>query len=192
MASPQITMRQRTFMDRLGKKLGFKEMKDWYKLSKEDLMRNGGRVMLNKHGSPSQLVRSVFPKHEWKVWKFRRFQMELDEKERVAFIKELGKDLSIRSLEDWYRVSQGQLEEAVPLGVFKKYPLEFLLQQAFPDHNWDVGRLQTRQKGTSRASQRYLVRMLEEIFPNASEFHSLVTFYFRSDGELSARRAATS
>lgn len=174
-------------MDRIGRKLGFKEMRDWYRLSKEELQRNGGGRLLSKHGSPLALLRSVYPNHSWRSWRFRGSRVELDEKERAQFVRELGEELSIRGLDDWYRVSQRQLEEKVSLSVFKRHPLEQLLMQAFPDHNWDVGRLQSRQSGGNRASQRHLVRTLEDMFPGTRESVVGLT-RFRGVGELLARR----
>src|SRR5687767_4061560 len=39
---------QRQFMDQLGKKLGYTRMDDWYKLTKEDILHNGGSSLLEK------------------------------------------------------------------------------------------------------------------------------------------------
>ena len=45
------------FMDWLGEELGFKEMEDWYRISKKDITQKGGVSLLNKYGcSPSKLV----------------------------------------------------------------------------------------------------------------------------------------
>jgi hypothetical protein len=50
------------------------------------------------------------------------------------------------------------------LTVFKKFPLEMLLQEAHPHYPWDVTKLQC--KGANmRASQRILAKTLQEIFP---------------------------
>ena len=94
----------------------------------------------------------------------------LNGKEREEFIKWLGEELLIKKLEDWYRVSWSQIGEKVSLSVFKMNPLGEILQQSFPDHNWDVARLESRQRGgRARTTQRHLVRVLEDIFPNTSK-----------------------
>ena len=58
-------------MERLGKSLQFKEMEDWYKLTKEIIHKNNGQVLLGKYGgSLSMLVRSVYPEHIWELDRF--------------------------------------------------------------------------------------------------------------------------
>lgn len=164
----------RAFMERLGKKLGFKEMKDWYRLTAEDLRQNGGGWLLSRHGgSPSLLVRSVYNDHDWCVWRFRGLRVELDLRGKLEVVERLGEELMVRRLEDWYRISWKQIGEVVPVVLLRRYPLEELLPLAFPNHVWDLARLQSRRGGINKPSQRLLVRTLEGIFPDTGGFHSM-------------------
>jgi hypothetical protein len=99
------------------------------------------------------LVQSLFPNHEWRVWKFVRAHVELGERERMEFVKDLGGELTIRHLDDWYRVTRREMEGRGSLSVLKKYPLEQLLQRAFPDHVWDAAKLQLTH-GISKSQPR--------------------------------------
>lgn len=136
---------QKDFMERLGKSLGFRDMNDWYKITKTDITSHGGAQFLRKHsGNPSKLVQSSFPEHLWHIWKFRRSQFGVDICEKVDYVKGLGKELSIKHLDDWYRVSWKQITERVSVSFLEKNPLEEALPLAYPGHVWDIGRLESR------------------------------------------------
>ena len=61
---------QMTKVDILNK-LGYKKMEDWYEVTFNDIKNFGGNILLSYYGkSPSKLIQSVFPSHEWKEWKF--------------------------------------------------------------------------------------------------------------------------
>ena len=52
--------------------LGYKCMDDWYKITLSDIYKNGGKKLLSEifNGSPSNALQSIYPEHNWVVWKF--------------------------------------------------------------------------------------------------------------------------
>ena len=67
------TVNQRSIMDWLGIKLGFKKKSDWYKITCKDILHNGGSGLLARFkGSPSLSVTSVYPEHKWKKSSFEK------------------------------------------------------------------------------------------------------------------------
>ena len=54
------------------------------------------------------------------------------------------------------------------MSVFQKYPLETLLQEVYPNHQWNVAILQSKGKYL-RASQRWLRTMIQELFPQSGK-----------------------
>ena len=61
----------KTFFDRLRVELGYKYMDDWYNVVVEDIHKNGGVTLLNYYnGSPSSALQSVYPEHNWVMWRF--------------------------------------------------------------------------------------------------------------------------
>jgi hypothetical protein len=99
---------QRHFLDRLGKKMGFQNIEDWYKITQKDLKEKGGSTLLMLYGgSPSKLVQSIYPKHEWMPWRFETVAKgtwnKLEPLQRIKMINWLEKELRIESPEDWYR-----------------------------------------------------------------------------------------
>lgn len=68
----------------LGNKLGYKIPADWYQISKKDIAKNGGNLLLKLHNqSPVEVVINYVGRgektekredteiHEWQVWKFK-------------------------------------------------------------------------------------------------------------------------
>ena len=60
------------YMNWLGRKLGYKTLEDWYKVSGKNFTDNGGGGLLNNYHNASHinLIKSVFPDYEWLEWKF--------------------------------------------------------------------------------------------------------------------------
>src|SRR5690242_8115425 len=68
---PPSHQSQRVFLDRIGRKRGFTEMEDWYRVRVRDILANGGTTLLQKYrGSPTSLVCALFPEHQWVLHRF--------------------------------------------------------------------------------------------------------------------------
>jgi hypothetical protein len=155
------------FLDWLGQHLNFKHMDDWYQITRKDIEQNGGNNLLYSFkNSPRILLTSIYPNHTWISWKFRN--SHLLEDERMDFVEWLGKELKIRDLDDWYRVSISQVNKFV--WILRQNPLHELLPQVYPQYQWNIAKLQTK---AFRASQRVLVVQLEKIFPNSGILYLL-------------------
>lgn len=63
---------QKRFWTLLGKKKGFKSFDDWYNISYEDIVQNGGATILKNYHSNSiaKALTAVYPEHTWDNWKF--------------------------------------------------------------------------------------------------------------------------
>src|SRR5690349_5811774 len=121
MASPQLLVSQRSFMEKLGKELGFKEMKDWYRLTRGDVKKHGGGRLLS--GSPPQLVRSLFPDHHWENYRFGaapKGHWNSEENARV-FMTWLGKELGYNEMKNWYKITQEDVKKNGGTGLLGKY-----------------------------------------------------------------------
>jgi hypothetical protein len=71
------------FFDELGKKLQIKTLDDWYKISTEDIVQNGGGRIFYYYGNSlikgrrllntlltSLVLKAIYPEHQWKGYKF--------------------------------------------------------------------------------------------------------------------------
>jgi hypothetical protein len=79
--------------------------------------------------------------------------------------------LRIQHLDDWYRVSWQQIGRVLSPLFFGTNSLEWMLQEVYPNHIWNVSKLQTK-LGNMKASQRMLVQITKEIFPDSGEILS--------------------
>lgn len=67
---------QRKFMEELGRKLGISpdDFEAWYKVTTFDLIENGASTLLVRYyqSSPTKLITSIFPEHQWDRARFAR------------------------------------------------------------------------------------------------------------------------
>jgi len=54
----------------------------------------------------------------------------------------LGQQLEIKQMEDWYQVSMRRIEQVAPYNPFRKYSLGTLLTKMYPQHSWDLSKLE--------------------------------------------------
>jgi hypothetical protein len=129
------------YMEWLSKELRFNTMEDWYKLTKKDIIENGGLTLLNKFGqSPSKLVESIYPNHKWKT--FRRHIVPNgywnNMENQKQFIDWLGKHLGFNLKEDWYNISSNDIKEnggGTLLRMYGHSPYK-LIESIYPEHKW--------------------------------------------------------
>src|SRR5690348_1552221 len=114
------------FFDKLSIHLGHKSMEDWYNITRDNIIKNGGERILGYYGnSPSVALQTVYPKHNWMLWKSKtvpkgywtHFMNDSEEVTRV--VDWLNEQLSIKNLDDWYRVSLSQIRRWMPIGSVK-------------------------------------------------------------------------
>jgi hypothetical protein len=148
---------QRHFLEKLGKKLGWYNADDWYKITRKEIEHNRGGKFLTGGKWPQnllELLNTLYPDHSWKIWKFKHiFWNQLDQSQTKELIQWLGKELRIQNMDDWYRVSWAQIREVVSTDIFKQYPLENLLQETYPNYKWDVSKIQKNHIGNMKESQ---------------------------------------
>jgi hypothetical protein len=165
---------QRNFMDWLGNRLHFKEMNAWYGITINTILKSGGVTLLNKYeNSPFKSVMAVYDTHPWQQSKFQSTRSKLQQghwenkENRIAAIRDLGRELKIKEMSDWYRISSSQMKEIDGVSrLLYNHPLEKLLPESYPHHQWDIGTLEGKGKFVT-ASQRWLKIKVEELFPQS-------------------------
>lgn len=140
------------FFARLGGKLGFREMDDWYGLTQRDISVNGGAGILKDFGeSIPRALQCVFPDHRWLPWRFKKVPNGFwqDATNRKDFVEWLGKELKFERMEDWYSVTLEQIRRFGGRSLSERYgnsPAE-ILGAVFPDHRWQPWRFSCAPKG---------------------------------------------
>ena len=171
---------QLSFFDWLGDQLGYKSMDDRYNVTQEDIYRRGGSSMLSKYfnSSPSQALQILYPKHDWKLWEFKKApqglwkQLQSDTSQRKRMFEWLEGQLGIKSLDQWYRVSVEQVQKLASFGgQLTLALLAELLQANYSQHQWEKEKLLRSGGAPSRASQRTVLIALQEIFPSFGKIY---------------------
>jgi hypothetical protein len=137
---------QKEYMEWLGRKLGYTAMEDWYKINNKDICKNYGRTLSKYYNSsPIKLVTSMYPNHNWLIWKFevvpngywknKKFQKE--------YMEWLGKELGYTTMEHWYKINQRYILKNYGAGLLNTYynnsPIK-LLTSIYPNYEWEISK----------------------------------------------------
>eukprot|EP00026_Physarum_polycephalum_P009957 Phypoly_transcript_10098.p1 GENE.Phypoly_transcript_10098~~Phypoly_transcript_10098.p1 ORF type:complete len:437 (+),score=59.46 Phypoly_transcript_10098:103-1311(+) len=125
-------------MTYLGEELGYTNMEDWYKISKQTFYNNFGGSMLEMHnGSPVDAVVNTFKNHPWQKWKFESPQNNNSDLQLADFLDSLSSKLKIREMNDWYSVSAKSVIEHGGVGILQQHKtVPQMLAQGYPEHKW--------------------------------------------------------
>jgi len=105
---------QMKYMEWLGGVLKIKKMDDWYGVTKESFTSNNGTRLLKLHrNSPSEVLISLFPKHDWKPWMFEIAPhgfWSLKENQ-MKYMEWLGGVINVNSIDEWRSVPRESFAE---------------------------------------------------------------------------------
>jgi hypothetical protein len=134
---------RKDFFDQLGKYLNYKNLEDFYEISIESIKTQGGAALIGHcyDNSVSQAIQDVYCSHSWLEWKFsqRLSSGFWDQQEnRKRFLNNLGCELGLKQMNDWYHVTSKQISENGGSSLLEKYgdsPAK-LIMSVFSYHNW--------------------------------------------------------
>lgn len=140
------------YMHWLGNVLGYISLDDWYSITQEDLKQHYGCGLLNAYGSLYVILKMVFPKHDWMIWRFSKSPPNIWEQKDIlqAYMRWLGRMLGYETLEDWYNVSINDFvnnHAGVLCHNCGHSPIA-ILTMAFPHYEWIVWKFRKAPKGT--------------------------------------------
>ena len=137
------------YFEWLGSQLGFKELDDWYGVTKEDITKNGGiSLMKYYNSSPSRALRTVFPEHHWQLWRFKKTPNGYWKKEGThkEFFDWLQIQLGIKEMDDWYKVTLEEVHKYGGKELIQAYysnSISTALQSIYPFHTWTFWKYNT-------------------------------------------------
>jgi len=143
---------QRKFFDELNKQLNLKNLEDWYHVSINDVIAQGGRKLLKQYNnSLMRALPATYPEYNWKTYKFSILPPGFwkDMKNQRQYFTDLAVSLGLKSWEDWYKV---KLPELVPpaTSIITEYyggSLVKALMRIFPEHDWKLTHWESMPKG---------------------------------------------
>jgi len=162
---------QRTFMDSLGRSLGFAEGERaaWYKVTSRTVINHGGVGLLRRHAdSLSKLLAAVYPDYPWDFTKFSKAPQNywVSVAHQRAFVDQLGRTLGFKEgdLDAWYTVPHRVFYEHGGRGVLKIYhgSIPALLAAIYPEFNWRPWRF-PKSTGRVKGNVALLNAMVDDV-----------------------------
>lgn len=130
--------KQRDFIKNLSEKLKIEKMEDWYRVSVQDFRNhNGSGLLLRYSGSPSKLIRAIFPEHDWNDNNRRRVTKGYwnDIQNQRKFMEQLFEKLGMKD-DRWKSISFQTIKDNGGLHLLKPYRnkgMSYFLFKLFPD-----------------------------------------------------------
>eukprot|EP01118_Nematostelium_gracile_P008337 TRINITY_DN2763_c0_g1_i1.p1 TRINITY_DN2763_c0_g1~~TRINITY_DN2763_c0_g1_i1.p1 ORF type:complete len:389 (+),score=75.72 TRINITY_DN2763_c0_g1_i1:90-1256(+) len=138
-----VTQSRRDFLNNMAKELGIVKMEDWYEVSVSQIREKGGSALLRSYqDSPAKMISSILIDHKWNLRKFNckitgvwdNLQLQKDFMNNV-----LGKELNIKTMDDWYDVGVAQIRAKGGGGLLRRYynsPF-LMITSVLKDHPWN-------------------------------------------------------
>ena len=155
---------QRSFMDGLGRKLGFKEndLSEWYKASYRMIADNGGgRLLAQYDNSLILLLSALYPDFEWNASMFAKVPQNFWDSvvNQRAFVDDLGTQLGFKvgEREAWYKVSNKAIIENGGGSLLSLHggSLPSLLSLVYPDYPWLLWKFPRRSQRIRNDSETF-------------------------------------
>ena len=135
--------KQVDIMENIYRELNIKTFEDWKKISKEKILKNGGKNLLYHHSyNLKQLFFEVWPNYPWEFDKFKRnsnYYFKFIENQK-NFMVELFYHLKLRKLEDFLKINNKEIFSYGGKSLFSFYyqnDMQKLLKTIFPNYPWD-------------------------------------------------------
>ena len=158
---------QRAFLDQFAKDHQIADPPaGWYSISSSLLRQCGGSGLLFHYKSLSSALQSIYPHHHWNPSLFihsSKSKLWKDKIYRKQSLSLIISSLHIKKKEDWYRISNKQLEEVCGTSFRYNVGLRKMLMEFFPSLPWPKQMFTMRSK---KSQQRSLFLFLSLLFPS--------------------------
>ena len=125
----------------LGWRLGFRKMRDWYRLAYKDMAQSHGLTPRRDYwrSTPVAAVKECFPQYEWHEWLFVHVPTGFWDSSgnRRRYMRWLGQQLGFRRPQDWYAIRQDDFEAHHGARILQRFRSMYdLLAEYLPQLDW--------------------------------------------------------
>ena len=121
------------FFKEIEDKLSLTNEKDWDKITKKEIIKLGGKNLLEKY-SLHHLKQLKYPSGKFKIKKKNKPSGYWDKEENIKeFLVQLKNQFNLNNFEDWNSISQKQIIECNGSGLLKKLSLNEIKIQGFSE-----------------------------------------------------------
>ena len=129
------------YMQWLGKELGYSKPEDWYQVTSKDFVSRRGSGVLEYHdNSVFVVLRTHFPKFDWKPWLFTAAPNGYwnDLNNCLAYAQWFEKQKKFKDKEGWYGITQDDVYELNGCGLMDHFEcsVQRLVGAIYPEHDW--------------------------------------------------------
>ena len=129
------------YMQWLGKELGYSKPEDWYQVTSKDFVSRRGSGVLEYHdNSVFVVLRTHFPKFDWKPWLFTAAPNGYwnDLNNCFAYAQWFEKQKKFKDKEGWYGITQDDVYELNGCGLMDHFEcsVQRLVGAIYPEHDW--------------------------------------------------------
>lgn len=133
---------RKKYVSWLARELSVKKPSDWYQFTYRDFAERYGLGLLGVFKDDLlPILQEHYPRFHWQPWRFRERRMGgfwRLRKNRVTYMKWLGKELKFKTLDDWYSISHRDFAENCGGRLLKRYrnsPTAIVVD-CFPQRKW--------------------------------------------------------
>jgi hypothetical protein len=130
---PSILAAHKRKLQAIAKELGVQQLNDWYEVPRSKLTAIAPWIRRH-YGNVYGALKQLFPDHPWKQSRFTPGTSSQTLKERL---EEVGKQLGVKTLDDWYQVSRSEVRKQIPFIRSRFGNLQSALEEFYPEHKWD-------------------------------------------------------
>lgn len=130
---------QRHRLNKIGRDIGVVQLDDWYKVHKGTVYERAPFIR-HYYSSFYEALQRIYPEHSWNCANFSHAsqgQWNTIQNQRLKF-DQIGRELGIQQLDDWYSVSQSQVRSKIPFIGTQYNSLFEALKTVYPSHPWSA------------------------------------------------------
>ena len=142
---------QKQFLDDISIKFNIKTKQDWNKITRKDLIKNGGTALLSKYNNNiTKLLEINYPDEKWNVLSRdilpRSFWDSIENQK--LFFQNIQEKYQLKSLNELHNINTKLIINEGGSGLLKKYKGSFFtaLKTIYPNEEWNFFQLTTKPK----------------------------------------------
>ena len=138
---------QKKLIDKIFIKLNLNSIDDWTRISRREIIENGGRILFRIYKTKEKLFKTMYPNYQWNLnrlefqnKKFSNAHFSSIENQR-NFMDNLYIKYNLKSFDDWYNFSRKKIRKEVGgnfliLNCYEK-DMKKLLLNVYPNYSWN-------------------------------------------------------
>lgn len=138
-----IIINQRYFLDQISTFLNFSSWENWYTITSQDLVLNGGKGLIDAYnGCIFSAITNIYSEFKWEPWQFKNIKIPDEYWNSSTFrfyFDSLAKHLNYKEISDFYNIKRRDIEEFGGIFIIERYfgnSISKAIIENFSDYDW--------------------------------------------------------